>query len=265
MNYNIVCNLHHWDDPVLAGGMASIFPPAEDVRSRKHWEIALVVRALHDLVTLTEYPRFLGVGAGKEHTAFYLTNYGEVHATDLYADSGMWGAVAPLAMLTNPDSCAPIPYNRQRLIVQHMDGRDLRYPDNHFDGVFSCSSIEHFGTLDDISQAAREIGRVLKPGGIAALATEFQIGGTARGGWPGVVVFDKTMLREVIVEPSGLVMVDELENAVSEATLKTAISLERCVALGKAGKPLPLPHVVVEHEGHVFTSVVVVLRKEATA
>lgn len=263
MNYNLVCNLHHWDDPELAEQMAAIFPAGEDVHSRKHWEIAQTVRAFIHLCHLPT-TRFLGVGAGKEHTSFYLTRWGEVHATDLYVEGG-WSSTAPLAMLAAPDSCAPFPYDRQRLIVQHMDGRDLRYPDNHFDGVFSCSSIEHFGTLDDIAQAAREIGRVLKPGGIAALATEFLIGGVSKGGWPGVIVFDKRTIQEAVVKPSGLTMVDPLVSDVTIDTLKTRIDLERCIALIRAGKPLPTPHVVVEHDGHIFTSVMLVLRKEVKA
>ena len=42
----------------------------------------------------------------------------------------------------------------------------LRYPDDTFDGIFSSGSIEHFGDLQDVANAAYEMGRVLKPGGV---------------------------------------------------------------------------------------------------
>jgi SAM-dependent methyltransferase len=260
MNYNVVCDLSHFEDPTLRDIMSQVFPGEADRRSRKHWEIAQAVRALTGLIKKKGTPRLLGVGAGLEHTSFYMTRWpAEVHATDLYGASA-WGT-APAKMLINPGECAPGEYDRQRLIVQHMDGRDLRYPDSYFDGVFSSSAIEHFGTVADIQQAAREIGRVLKPGGIAALATEFCIDAKPDKAVDNLVIFDEDLLREAVIEPSGCTRVDALEYAVSDDTRQTQIDLKRCVIMHQQGKPLPLPHVVVEHDGWIFTSVMVVLRK----
>ncbi len=61
--------------------------------------------------------------------------------------------------------------------MQHIDGRWLRFPDETFDGIYSSGSIEHFGGLDFVANAAFEMGRVLKPGGVLTLSTEFKIAG----------------------------------------------------------------------------------------
>lgn len=259
MNYNRVCNLEDWDDPALRPFLDAVFPHGAN-KHRKNWEIAQAVRALQDFGALGEGKRVLGVGAGTEPTIFYLARFADVVATDLY-EAGGWEAFAPSAMLTTPERFAPFEYPHERLTVQHMDARTLAFEDASFDGVFSCSSIEHFGTLQEIAQAAREIGRVLKPGGVAVLATEFQVGGEGRGGWPGVVVFNLETLCAAVVEPMGLEMVDPLDLTISEATRSTCIELSRYILTVRAQKPAPLPHVVVEHRGHEFTSVNLVLRK----
>jgi ubiquinone/menaquinone biosynthesis C-methylase UbiE len=57
-----------------------------------------------------------------------------------------------------------------------MDAKELEFEDGSFDAVFSLPSIEHFGTWADIRRSAREIGRVLRPGGAAFIATECFLG-----------------------------------------------------------------------------------------
>jgi len=52
--------------------------------------------------------------------------------------------------------------------VALQDARRMEYDDNSFDVVYSISVIEHIPDEGD-SEAVREIGRVLKPGGIAVI------------------------------------------------------------------------------------------------
>jgi SAM-dependent methyltransferase len=226
---------------------------------RKAWEVAMSLRALRG-----GGQRALGIGAGIEITNFYLTNFfEEVHATDMYAEPGTWHLHAPPAMLTKPETCVPAgyPWRPERLIVQHMDARHLRYPDQHFDAVFSAGSIEHFGTLDEIAQSAREIGRVLKPGGIASISTEFKLN-TKRGiGWNGVVVFDRDLLYETVIKPSGLHLVDEPQFESDAETYALVRPLRDYVEAFHAGKIYPHPDVVLEHDGYVYTSIHIALRK----
>ena len=148
------------------------------------------LRALRDFGALGPTSEVLGVGAGAEATLFWLTNHvRRVVATDLY--DGEWGEQAPKEMLINPGRFASCPWNPARLVVEQMDALDLRFADSSFDGVFSSSSIEHFGDHDDVRRALAEIRRVLKPGGIAALSTEYRIDGDLPQ-LPGILLFDET-------------------------------------------------------------------------
>ena len=56
-----------------------------------------------------------------------------------------------------------------------MDGTKLAFRDETFDIAYSFSSIEHFGGKSHSGALAcmRETERVLKPGGLAVIATEY--------------------------------------------------------------------------------------------
>lgn len=226
---------------------------------RKAWEVQAAWDALNRVAN--EDAEILGVGAGQEHTIFMLSNYVKrVFATDLYAEAGVWKNEANRQMLVDPAMCAPagIAFDARRIVVQHMDMRDLRYPDNTFDGIFSSSSIEHVGSFEDVKQAAREIGRVLKPGGICSLSTEFKLTGNGNG-WPGVLLFTPERIEECIIEPSGLIEVDTPDYSFSHEHIENAVSLERMVF----DHYDPEREIAVRSEthGYVFTSVHLALLK----
>ncbi|MDQ4132797.1 MAG: FkbM family methyltransferase [Actinomycetota bacterium] len=253
--------------------------PAEfphQAEHRKDWEVAMAVRAFRQLGVLHRDATLLGVAAGVEDTTFYLTRHvRQVFATDRYLDSGEWSTVAPLSMLADPQAVAPFDFDPNRLIVQHMDGRRLRYPDETFDGVFSSSSVEHFGDLQDVANAAYEMGRVLKPGGVLSLSTEIRLSGPPGGiGWPGMtLVFSPENLQRFIIDASGLEPVDELQTTVSDSTLATQRDITLAIQdhhakVAAAGDEAldeyalwEFPHLVLVHEGYVFTSVHLALRK----
>ena len=233
MNFNKVCELEDFADPELVGYIREVcvhktahFPeryPA-GYEARKDWEVAMSVRALRHFGALHPQSVLLGVAAGTEDTIFYLTRHArQVFVTDRYLGAGAWGPVAPMAMLVDPGFLAPFDFDPNRLVVQHMDGRCLRYPDETFDGIFSSGSIEHFGELIDVAHAAYEMGRVLKPGGVLVLSTEFKISGPPDGiGWPGdALLLSAENLQRYIVEASGLEPVDDLGTDLSEPTRAT--------------------------------------------
>jgi FkbM family methyltransferase len=287
VNFNKVCEIEDFADPELVGYIrevcaqkAAFFPPDFPAghEARKDWEVAMSVRALRHFGALHPDALVLGVAAGTEDTIFYLTRHArQVFVTDRYLGAGAWGQVAPVAMLVDPGFLAPFDFDPNRLVVQHMDGRSLRYPDETFDAVFSSGSIEHFGELLDVAYAAYEMGRVLKPGGILVLSTEFKIDGPPEGiGWPGdALMLSAENLRRYIVEASGLEPVDALETDLSEPTLATARDISQAVldhdrrlnGVGARGVPeyalWDFPHLVMSHGGYEFTSVHLTLRRPA--
>jgi SAM-dependent methyltransferase len=147
------------------------------VEDQKCWELGMSVRALRAFGAVCRDARILGVGAGTEVTLFYLANQvREAVAADVYS-SPVWSTYSPGRLLTEPERFAPYPCRRDRLTVLDMDGRSLGLPADTFDGVFCSSSIEHFGRFDGVAHAAYEMGRVLKPGGLLTLSTEYLISG----------------------------------------------------------------------------------------
>jgi len=229
---------------------------------RKQWEVAMALRALREGGVLRTDAEALGVGAGFEPTIFWLTRHiARVFATDLYLDSGEWGEANRL-MLTDPEACWPEEWNPRRLVVQHMNALELRYPDDSFDAVFSSSSIEHFGDRAQVRRAAEEMHRVLRPGGTASISTEMRLQGPPPGAL-GLTMFTPEELLGTLVEGIGWKPLSEFDAAISDATLAGAINFEdalRPPPQNPVGAP-SVPHLVLRLGEWVFTSCHLALRK----
>jgi SAM-dependent methyltransferase len=221
-----LCEIEDFTDPDVRRVIRTVFahecerfgPDFPDgVEYRKHWEVALAVRTFEVAGLLDGTTTVLGVGAGNEPTIFWLTNHvRQVFATDLYLQHDEWDASASTGMLTDPGRYWPGPWEPRRLVVQHMDALDLRYPDDTFDGVFSASSIEHFGDLADVQRSLEEVRRVLRPGGVATISTEYRLAGPPPG-LPGILMFDEHELGQLIAA-SGLELLEPLTLTLSDRT-----------------------------------------------
>jgi SAM-dependent methyltransferase len=264
-----VCEIEDFADPELRELMVDAFAKRAErfgpsfpkaVEYRKYWEVAMTLRALRDLAVLRPDAELLGVGAGPEATIFWLTRHARrVFATDLYIDNEEWATQTPPGMLLDPGQFASCEFEPRRLVVQHMDALDLRYEDESFDGVFSSSSVEHFGDLTQVRRAFAEIHRVLRPAGIAALSTEFRIAGTES--LPGTLLFDEAELRSLW---DGLFELTEpLDLSLSRATRRGTIDFDTAAADVRAGRDWShYPHILLSYQGRVtWTSVHVTLRK----
>ena len=229
--YVKLCDIRDFDDPEVRARIDDISPGVEPPAHlhRKHWEFAMLTLFLEDSGLLREDARVLSVGAGRETVLFWLANrVARVVATDIYGEGSFSGQAADRTMLTEPASFSPFPYRESHLEVRQMDARELEFPDNSFDAVFSLSSIEHFGSWADIRRSASEIGRVLRPGGSAYIATECLLGRSAFG--PRAVqgarsrlggtirIFTPRTLMSEIVEPSGLELVQPLDTTAPETS-----------------------------------------------
>lgn len=267
LSFNKVCEVEDFGHDELSSIIDEIFVNDLDEINRravlggldrKHWEIAMSVRALRRFGALHNEALILGVGAGIEITSFFLTNYAKkVFATDLYEDAGEWESDAPATMIANPAQHAECDFRADHLVVEHMDGCRLEYPDDMFDGIYSSSSIEHFGSLEAIQQAAAEMGRVLKPGGILTLSTEYKVAGPGIGYAPqNTMILSLDMIEDFIVKSSGLALVDEIDTRLSDETMKYRRDIETIIDDREN-----TPNILISHKGYTFCSIHLTLRK----
>jgi SAM-dependent methyltransferase len=224
------------------------------VMHRKPYEFTQLLYGCRRLGVLRDDASFLSVGAGHEHVLYWLANHVQrVVATDMY--EGVWqderAREGDPAVLENPDQYAPFPYRRDRLEFMRMDGRALTFPDHTFDVSYSLSSIEHFGGFEGAAQTMREMARVLKPGGILALATEYVIAGP-----PHEETFQPAEIR-ALLEASGLMLVEPIDELVYRRYESEPVDL--------ADNPYRSPHMTVRLGDTVFTSVMAFLRKQSPA
>jgi len=271
--YNGVLNVEHYealkDHPFMGG-----IKPTR----RKHWEICLELTALANAGVLKEDSRVLITGAGAEATIFYLSTICEVHATDLYMQPGVWKKWTTPDFLRSPSMAfeneamfgasesfpqwvKDIDYNR--IIVQHMDMRVLRYPTAYFDAVVCTSSIEHVGDFSDVEQTLGEMIRVVKPGGIITLSTEFLIDGPETG-TRNTLMFPEDMVDYVFIEPfkgEVSIMGSKPNYEVDEATLETRYPIE---IIAREGIFPAVEGVLEMRGGFVFTSMHLALRRKKT-
>ena len=237
-----------WMELLLEMGIVS---PSLDEIHRKAFEIVQTVYGLRKLGAWRPDLRVLVVGAGHEPLLYWLANQvAEVVATDLY--DGSWSRKGGLEgdpqVLADQDKYAPFPYRKECLKFMQMDGRKLEFPDNSFDAVYSLSSIEHFGGHEGSAQSMTEMGRVLKPGGVAAIATEMVLNGHAHKEFflPGEIL-------EYVVKPAGMPLVQAPEFKVPRVALDDPVQmwLEQDMT----------PHLVLKNLLVVYTSVMLFFRK----
>jgi SAM-dependent methyltransferase len=235
------------------------------VSYRKGWEIEMALKTLHDLGGAHPNANILGVGAGTERTIFELANAQSaalVTPTDIYLTPGVWADWHGEKFMKNPHAFAPegLPYDPARIIPMHVDMCDMPYEDEVYDGIFSSGSIEHVGypktaSWELVAKAAKEIGRVLKKGGIASISTEFKVSGEGWG-FEGVRLFSKEDILKYIVEPSGLELVGEVDWEY-RGDLEDYVELADAVRNPQAEENKPL----LRHGGFLFTSLHLALKK----
>jgi SAM-dependent methyltransferase len=269
-----LCDLRDFRDPELRELIRDVyasdrehfgepdFPTGREYR--KYWEVAMTLRAFRHLGVLRPDARVLGVGAGHEATVYWLTReVGEVVATDLYEAEDVWSETDSSAeMLTDPGRYWDGPWNAERLIVRSMDAKELDFPDESFDGIFSSSSIEHFGSFAAVRDAVEEMFRVLRPGGVAALATEFRFEGPGMGE-PGLLRFDEPELRSLLLDGLWWDPATPIDTTISKEALASPVPIEEAMADLQAGRRgwSRYPHIVLRDESYLWTSVHVALVK----
>jgi ubiquinone/menaquinone biosynthesis C-methylase UbiE len=269
MILNKLCELEDWQNlglrdaiRVMSPHMVRAFPDYPDLKEhRKAWEYAQLFSGLQTLGALRADAVVLGVAAGHESPLYELTKHVRwVFATDIYGAGVFTGHESDATMLHNPDQFALDSYNRNRLVVQYMDARDLRFEPETFDIVYCLSSIEHFGGEPGARTALLEMQRVMKPGAVLMLTTECIVNGADPLSIENLELFSPEALTALLASVPQLKPIEEISFKISHKTLKHVIPLERAVNDGLAGHT-EYPHIVLELSGRQFTSVSVFLRK----
>jgi SAM-dependent methyltransferase len=168
MKFCKVADIEDWQQPEFQETASQL---QLNRKVRKTWEFIQVYNGLKELGLLDGNAHAIGLGVGHEPLIYAFTNVCQsVIATDLY-DSQTWATASMATQQVYGKN--GFPYERDRLTVRHMDMTKIAYPDASFDFVWSCCSIEHVNNFAELHQVFAEIHRVLKPGGVAALTTEF--------------------------------------------------------------------------------------------
>jgi SAM-dependent methyltransferase len=286
--YVKLCDLPDFEDPRLRSRLREIvapgYAPAEELR-RKFWEYAMLGLYLEEVGALRDGAEALAVGAGHEEPLFWMANrIGRMVATDIYGEGGFAGREAAASMLTDPRAYAPYPYREDHLEVRSMNALELEFPDESFDIVFSLSSIEHFGGPAEVKRAAREMSRVLRPGGHLAIVTECLIGRhpldspslqfairlatlgrRCSRATPRKRVIDAFTPHEIeryIVRATGLELVQPLDTHISAESFE---NLTRWVGAGELHPATGerWPHILLKAQGAPWTSAFLAMRKPA--
>lgn len=249
-----LANPAKWDNPDWRKVLDDLRLPAEKKLSmhRKAYEFTQTAWGLERLGALTESARVVSVGAGHESLAYWLANrVRRVIATDLYP--GDWeasaGSEGDARVIKHPEEFAPFEYRRDHLRFLQMDGMKLAFKDESFTVAYSLSSIEHFGGFSGARVAVEEMARVLAPGGILALATEWRVSGppnTAEG------IFEPEEIRRLIDMPS-LKLIEPIDDRVWHRYEGRPVNLRL--------NRFETPHMLLEIDGTVFTSVMMFLRR----
>jgi SAM-dependent methyltransferase len=248
-----LANPAKWDNPewmTLLRDLKVISPDKTSMH-RKGYEFTQLVYGLERLGRLREDAAVLSVGAGHEAVLYWLANHvGSVIGTDMY-EEGRWDSVGiregDARVIARPQEYAPFPYREDRLIFLKMDGRYLGFRSGTFDIAYSLSSIEHFGGLTGAQAAVDEMVRVLKPGGMLVLATEYMLGGA-----PHEEVFRPDEIHALVGRP-GLRLVQPIDEQVYKRYEYPVVDLYK--------NRFQAPHMVVRMGETVFTTVMVFLEK----
>jgi hypothetical protein len=113
--------------------------------------------------------------------------------------------------------------------------------------VYSLSSIEHFGGLAAARDAVAEMARVLVPGGLLALATDYCLDSRRHH-----EAFQPDEVHELLRHP-GLRLVEPIDERVWKRYSYRAVDMGL--------NPNQTPHMVVTDRGAVFTSVMAFLER----
>jgi len=248
-----LCEINEWENDEFIKVAKEIMGNNSFPKHRKVWEFSATILALKELNLLNKESTCISVAAGVERILFYLANQiAGVIATDIYGQGDFADKEADRNFINNQKQFAPYNYEENNLIAANCNALDLKFPDNSFDFAFSMSSIEHFGGVKNANKALKEMSRVVKPGGIVIVSTEFAI-----NNFKTDQVFKYKDFNKLIKDTG-------LKNAGPNPSLDFSLSEESLehlcdMLVDDLGA---LPHLNLKAYASIFTSAILILRKD---
>jgi len=143
------------------------------------------------------------LGARDSMFSPYITNMCQkVYTSDIFLG---WGDLGDLEYWTKLWKGYAI--DEDKIQAEYQDMTSLTYADNSMDVVVSFSAIEHIPNDGDIT-AAKEMGRICKPGGVVIIGTDM----CREHCWHhGGYFYDKESLFNRIIKPTGCSLVGDYD------------------------------------------------------
>lgn len=137
------------DFPYLHG-----FSPVEQERLRRQARFA--EHTVYQNINFSSHKKILEVGCGVgAQSEILMRRFPDIHLTGVdFNDKQLTAAKSYLAGL---------PFAKDRYELHQMNGEDIKFAPNSFDGAFLCFVLEH---VPDPKRVLSEIRRVLTPGGV---------------------------------------------------------------------------------------------------
>src|ERR671933_916867 len=263
-NLNRLCCIEDWKNSEITTAILKLRKKGPlSLIDRKEWEWAMGIIAMSRFNRLNKNSVALGIGSGKEKILFYLANnLSHVYATDLYTDK-KWQEETPTDFPENPAKYTPFPYKNDALTALRMDGTKLEFPSEKFDIVFSFSSIEHFGGENHSGalKSLKEMERVLKPKGIAIVATEYIINDKRHPEFFN----SQNIYSDLIDKVEDLRLVEPLDLRITTDTLDTVMEYYSCLLDWEHQSDefkVRHPHILLRLRNLLFTSLMIVFQKK---
>lgn len=246
-----LCDIEDWTDPAFQSLAGEILngDPNHYFPHRKLWEFTAAVQSMKSLGVWNDEALGISVAGGSERFLFYSANHVQrIVAADIYGEGDFSNGEATAKFFHDPDSAAPYAYRKDHLKVVRMNALDLHFPDDTFDFAVSFSSIEHFGGLNNAIHAIKEMGRIVRPGGVVFVTTDCSLNHLCTN-----EVFTPRELSRLCTA-SSLTLVDDISYHLSQASLNHLLDM-RCDKLDV------VPHINLKLFGSVFTSISITLQK----
>jgi ubiquinone/menaquinone biosynthesis C-methylase UbiE len=221
---------------------------------RKIWEKSAVLYAVRSLGFLDRKMKGLGIGVGTESLPFFFSRFCEkIVGIDRY-ESKVWESAGMSVedAYENP----PVPYDRDRLVFLDCDMRSLDFQDEEFDFIWSVSAVEHVDTTDEYVKTFLEMSRVLKPGGVAFITTEWNLVPRNPVYTRGLIVLDKVLYPWLIAHIGNMKPVKKL-NPDQPRNIDHVMAVRFRDSLGRTTRPC----INVLSGGSFITPVFLVFRR----